>query len=113
MVKGSTSATAVTWDAAVAWVGSLAQELPHAKGMSKNKDTFFLWSFFIGSHLWHMEVPRLGLKSELQLPGYTTPQQHHIQASSVTYTAAHGNARSLTHWTQTRILMDNNQVHYC
>ena len=30
-----------------------------------------------------MEVPRLGVKSELQLPTYTT---------------AHGNTRSLTHW---------------
>ena len=27
---------------------------------------------FLGLHLWHMEVPRLGVKSELQLPAYTT-----------------------------------------
>ena len=33
----------------------------------------------------HMEVPRLGVQSELQMPVYTT---------------AHGNARSLTHWTK-------------
>ena len=35
---------------------------------------YFLFSFFIflGSHLWHMEVPRLGVKLELQLPAYTT-----------------------------------------
>ena len=26
------------------------------------------------------------------------PQQHHIQAASVTYTAAHSNVGSLTHW---------------
>ena len=31
--------------------------------------TFF---FFLRWHLWHMEVPRLGVKSELQLPAYTT-----------------------------------------
>ena len=37
-------------------------------------------------------TPRLGVKSELQ------PQQHEIQATSVTYTMAHGNNRSLTHW---------------
>ena len=27
---------------------------------------------FLGLHLWHMEVPRLGVKSELQLPAYAT-----------------------------------------
>ena len=33
---------------------------------------FFFFLFFLGLHLWHMEVPRLGVKSELQLPAYTT-----------------------------------------
>ena len=27
---------------------------------------------FLGPHLWHMEVPRLGVESELQLPAYAT-----------------------------------------
>ena len=27
---------------------------------------------FLGPHLWHMEVPRLGVESELQLLAYTT-----------------------------------------
>ena len=27
---------------------------------------------FLGLHLWHMEVPRLAVKLELQLPAYTT-----------------------------------------
>ena len=27
---------------------------------------------FLGPHLWHMEVPRLGVESGLQLPAYTT-----------------------------------------
>jgi len=27
---------------------------------------------FLGLHLWHMEVPRLGVKSELQLPAYAS-----------------------------------------
>ena len=47
----------------------------------------FLSSFcccfvFLEPHPWHMEVPSLGFKSELQL---------------LTYTTAHGNAGSLTH----------------
>ena len=29
---------------------------------------------------------------------HTTPQQHGIRATSVTYTTVHGDARSLTHW---------------
>ena len=33
---------------------------------------FFFFFCFLGSHLWHMEVPGLGVESELQLPAYTT-----------------------------------------
>ena len=67
---------------------------------------FFVFLFFcfcfLGLHLWHMEVPRLGVKSELQLPAYTT---------------VHGNARSLTHWAseardRTQILMDT-RICFC
>ena len=28
--------------------------------------------FFLGPHLRHMEVPRIGVESELQMPAYTT-----------------------------------------
>ena len=44
-----------------------------------------------------MEVPRLGVEPELQLPAYTTAIATGIQAASATYTIAHGNAGSLTH----------------
>ena len=33
---------------------------------------FILCFYFLGLHLWQMEVPRLGVKSELQLPAYIT-----------------------------------------
>ena len=33
---------------------------------------FFFLSFFLGQNPWHMEVPRLGVVSELKLPAYTT-----------------------------------------
>ena len=43
-----------------------------------------------------MEVPRLGVKLELQpIP---LPQQNRILAPSVTYPTAHSNTSSLTHW---------------
>ena len=43
---------------------------------------YFCFFCFLGPHLQQMEVPRLGVKSELQLPGYTTatatPDLSHI-----------------------------------
>ena len=32
---------------------------------------FFFFFGLLGLHSWHMEVPRLGVKLELQLPAYT------------------------------------------
>ena len=38
--------------------------------------SFFFFFFglfvFLGPHLWHVDVPRLGVQSELLLPAYTT-----------------------------------------
>ena len=48
----------------------------------------FFFFVFLGPHTLHREVPRLGIKLE----------PRGIQAMSATYTTAHGNARSLTHW---------------
>ena len=60
---------------------------------------------FLGPHLWHIEVPRLGVKSELQLLAYTTATtQDPSQALSMTCdTMAHSNIRSLTHLARTGI----------
>ena len=44
-----------------------------------------------------MEVPRLGVESELQLPAYTTAIAMWDPATSVTYTTARSNAGSLAH----------------
>ena len=63
---------------------------------------FFFISFFcfLGPHLQHMEVPRLGVKSEVQLPSHTTATAmwDPSQVCAVTYTTDHSNAGSLTHW---------------
>ena len=56
---------------------------------SPNLQFFFC---LLGTQPWHMEVPRLGVELELQLPGYTT---------------AHGNARSLNHCVRP------SQIHFC
>ena len=34
--------------------------------------SIYLSIFFLGPHPWHMALPRLGVKSELQLLAYTT-----------------------------------------
>ena len=56
---------------------------------------FFL---FLGLHAWHMEVPSLGVELELHLLAYTIATANQVQARSATYTIAHSNAGSLTHW---------------
>ena len=48
--------------------------------------------------MWHMEVPRLGVESELQLLTYATATQRGFWAMSAAYTIAHSDAGSLTHW---------------
>ena len=48
-------------------------------------------------HPQHMEVPRLGVESELQLPANTTVTATRDLNLSATYTTAHGNAGLLTH----------------
>ena len=35
-------------------------------------ETHYFFFFFLGLHLWHMEVPWLGVESELQLPAFAT-----------------------------------------
>ena len=58
-----------------------------------------LFICLLGPHAWHMEVPRLGVESELQLLAYATAiamlDLSHI--CNLHYTTAHNNARSLTH----------------
>ena len=41
-------------------------------------------------YLWHIDIPRLGVKSELQLEPMPQPWQHWIQAVSAAYTAVYG-----------------------
>ena len=58
---------------------------------------------FLGPHPGHMEVPRLGVKSELYLLAYTTPIATRDLSASVTHTTAYSNAGSLTHWARSGI----------
>ena len=78
-----------------------------------------LFFVFLGLHPLHMEVPRQGVKLELQLLAYTTAPATGDQSC---YTTVHGNARSLTHRARPKIeptclplgfvLMDTSPIHY-
>ena len=50
----------------------------------------------------HMEVPRLGVKLELQLLAYTPATAAQDLKRSVTYTTAHGNTRSFNPLSEAR-----------
>ena len=64
---------------------------------SKTSEIYFIF-VFLGPYPWHMEVPRLGVAWELQLPAYTTATATLDPSCILTYTTAHGNNGSLTHW---------------
>ena len=55
----------------------------------------FIYFVFLGPHLWHMEGPRLGIESELQLLTYTTATATATWESTPQLTS---NSKSLTHW---------------
>ena len=60
---------------------------------------FFCLFVFLGPHLQHMEVPRLrGSNWSCSCWPMPEPQQRGIRAASATYTPAHSNTGSLTHW---------------
>ena len=75
--------------------------------------------FLIGLHPWHMDVPRLGVKLELQLPPYTTATATATWNLSLVCDLHHSsrqcqilNPLSKARG-RTRILMDASRVHFC
>ena len=73
--------------------------------------TGILFISFLGPRPRHVDVPRLGVESELQPPAYTrataTPDLH---PASATYTTAHGNAGSVIHWARPGIELSSSWV---
>ena len=57
-----------------------------------------------------MEVPRLGVKLQLQLPACTTATATQVLAMLVTYTTAYSNTRQGQGWT--RNLIVTSQIHF-
>ena len=55
-------------------VSQRSRDAAHTVGPQQvlQRKSFFFLFFFLGLYLWHMEVPKLGADSELQLLAYTT-----------------------------------------
>ena len=62
-----------------------------------NRDFFFFF-FFLGLHTRHIEVPRLGIKLELQLLGYATAIAMQDPSRDWDLHQAHSKIGSLTRW---------------
>ena len=75
----------------------------------------FFFFFFLGPHLWHVEVPRLGVESELHLPAFATATWHLSHVCDLHHSSLQ--CRILNPLSEARdqtcILMDMSWVHYC
>ena len=89
--------------------------------MEKTTELFLLFlkfkkNFFKGPHLWHMEVPRLGVDMELQLPAYTTAPA--TQDPRLVCNLHHNSGQCLIPdplretRDRTHILMDASRIHF-
>ena len=78
----------MTWVTAVIRIQSLAWELLHATGTAKKKHfhTVTCFFFFLGLHLWHMQVPRLGVELETPSLGTATATQLHLHTPKLVAT---------------------------
>ena len=74
--------------------GAWTEQDEEQRGMMQSVGNFVFF-FFSGPHLQHMEIPRLGVESELRLPAYIP---------------AHGNARSPAHWARPGIEPATSQI---
>ena len=79
---------------------------------------FFFFFGFLGLNLQHMEVPRLGVESELPLPAYTTATATAVPPSCVC--DLHDSSwqhRILNPQSEARdrirILIDTSRIHFC
>ena len=85
--------------------------------LSKLLEIHIFFFSFLGPHLWHMEVPRLGVESELQLLAYTTASATwdpscicdlHHSSRQCQIPDPLSEAKDRTH-----ILMDISWIHFC
>ena len=84
-------------------LGSSLYQLKSAQCFHFVKLVWYIFFYLFRATPMYMEAPRLGVKSSYSCQPMPQPQQHQIQASSVTYTTAPGSTGSLTHWARAGI----------
>ena len=103
----------------IIYVKSLAQTLAYG-WKSINRSCFYIYIYInnSGPHPWHVENPRLGVKSEIQLLAYTTATATAMRDPSRVCDLHHSSrqcqmADPLSEARdQTRFLMDTSQIHF-
>ena len=85
LARGPSRANTVLNSCLTPWLLAFRAKEILSEWRNKTLDFFLFLFCFLEPQVWHMEVPRLGVESELQLRAYTM---------------AHGNARYLTHWSR-------------
>ena len=79
--------------------------------------SFLFVCLLFGLHLRHMEVPRLGVESELQLPAYTTATASQVLSHICDLHHSSWQHQILNPLSgsrdQTHIFMDSRWVHFC
>ena len=84
-----------------AWVEVWGMRSGAARGLRSKVCGFFVFCFlsfvYLGLYLWHMEVPRLRVESDLLLLAYATATAMWDLSCTCDLHPAHGNAGSLTH----------------
>ena len=71
---------------------------------------FFFFFFFLGMYLQHMEIPRLGVESELLLQAYTTATAMQDLSHVFDLHTPQLLARSLTHWARPGIEPSSSRI---
>ena len=71
-------------------------------------DILFIYSFFLGPHLYYMEVSRLGVELELQLPAYATATARPDPSCSLWQSQILNPLSKARHWTH--LLRDTSRV---
>ena len=87
------------------WLCPFSQQ-PKLRRQQREKEVNFLFAFFLFFIFYLRAVltayggsqARVPIRAEAASLPMPEPQQRRIRAASATYTTAHGNARSLTHW---------------
>ena len=92
-------------------------DLKEEIGVTVTGRLYYFFFFFLGPHLQHMEIPKLGVESELQVLAYTTVTAMwdlrsicSLYHSSQQYWISNPLYKA---WDQTHSLIDTSQIHFC